>query len=367
MNSPGVHPMDIQPVIPEPQYMGASPPPRWYDPQFSKAVTILSAIVLFASVTLVVWFTIDIPKIGRVADPEKALEHMVSRIMDVEEGFKHLPAWEHALYEVTMGSDASERDQAISWYEELVEVSPDPRVELNLAILLAESGRVQEVTKKITEWTGREDPFPLFAHMLQAGYGEAHVSLESEGAFQAQLAELLPAGWFYDRLALRLAGKAGDSPLLSTVRSSADSRADAIVWRSRIFASVEIAFMIIGGAILLYWFRRRKERQLFRVGSSELPPLWAGKLGAAVLLRGGAIGAVFTLGFLFAALDFASLRVLVVPLSNVPLLFLAYIHLLKPQGLTFGEGFGLSVERDKVGNLVFAVIAVVAAGLLGNG
>ena len=159
MNSPGVHPMDIQPVIPEPQYMGASPPPRWYDPQFSKAVTILSAIVLSASVTLVVWFTIDIPKIGRVADPEKALEHMVSRIMDVEEGFKHLPAWEHALYEVTMGSDASERDQAISWYEELVAVSADPRVELNLAILLAESGRVQEVTKKITEWTGREIRF----------------------------------------------------------------------------------------------------------------------------------------------------------------------------------------------------------------
>ena len=366
MNSSDAQPMDIQPVMPEPQYVGASPPPRWYDPRFSKAVTILSAIVLSASVTLVVWFAVDIPKLGRVADAEKALEHMVSRIMDVEEGFRRLPAWEHFFYEVTMGSDTSERDQAIAWYEELVEVSADPRVDLNLAILLAESGRVQEVTKKITEWTGREDPFPLFAHILQAGYFDDHVPRQSEGELQAQLAELLPAGWFYDRLALRLAEKAGDSSLLATVRSSADSRADAIVRRSRIFASIEIAFMIFGGTILLYWFRRRGERQLFLVGPAELPPIWAGKLGAAVLLRGGAIGAVLTLGFLFAALDFASLRVLVVPLSNVPLLFLAYVHLLKPQGLTFGEGFGLSLERDKVGNLVFAVSAVVAAGLLGE-
>ncbi len=160
VNSSDAHPMDIQPVMPEPQSVGASPPPRWYDPRFSKAVTILSAIILSASVTLVVWFAVDIPKLGRVADPEKALGHMVSRMMDVEEGFRHLATWERFLYEVTMGSDASERDQAITWYEELVEVSPDPLVDLNLAILLAESGRVQEVTNKITEWTGRRGSVP---------------------------------------------------------------------------------------------------------------------------------------------------------------------------------------------------------------
>jgi len=254
VNSSDAHPLDIQPVMPEPQYVGASPPPRWYDPRFSKAVTILSAIVLSASVILVVWFAVDIPKLGRIADPEKSLEHMVSRIMDVEEGFRRLPGWEHFVYEVTMGSDTSERDQAVAWYEELVEVSPDPRGDLNLAILLAESGRVHEVRKKVTEWTSREDPFPLFAHMLQAAYLDNYVSRQSEGELQAQLAELLPAGWFYDRLALRLSEKAGDSGLLTTVRSSADLRADAVVHRSRIFASIEIGFMIVGGAILLYWF-----------------------------------------------------------------------------------------------------------------
>ena len=123
--------------------------------------------------------------------------------------------------------------------------------------------------------------------------------------------------------------------------------------------------MIFGGGILLTWFRRRG-KETFRVGRGELPPLWAGRLGAAVLLRGGAIGSLLTLGFLFAALDYASLRLFVVPLSNVPLLLLAYIHLLKPQGLTFRDGFGLTVAPGKAGRLVLAVVAVVAAGLLGE-
>jgi membrane protease YdiL (CAAX protease family) len=53
-------------------------------------------------------------------------------------------------------------------------------------------------------------------------------------------------------------------------------------------------------------------------------------------------------------------------LSNIPLLFMAYVHLLKPQGLAFGDGFGLTIERGRGGRLALAIVAVVAAGLLGE-
>lgn len=348
-----------------PVCIGAPPPPRPYDPGFLKPVTYLSAIVLLGSILLVGWFAIDMPKLARIENPERALEHMVGRLMDVEAGFAQLPEWERGLYELSMGTDADEREEAVEWYRELAEVSTDPRVSFNLSVLLAESGQVQEAETRTDQWRDREDPFPLYAHLLDAAYSQPVLSRDEEQEAQAQLAELVPAGWFYDRVAIRLAEAAGNRPLWETVNASAERRAQTVVQRYRTLAAVETGLMLAGGVILLWWFRRRN-KQLSRVSQGELPPVWAGGLGAAVLLRGGAIGAVLTLVFMFAALDYSSLRLLVVPLSNVPLLCMAYIHLLKPQGLAFIDGFGLTVDRGKAGRLAAAVVAVVAAGLLGE-
>ncbi len=350
---------------PGPPCIGAPPPPRHYDPGFSRSVTYLSALVLLTSILLVGWFAMDIPKLGRIADPERALAHMVSRLMDVEEGFAGLPEWERILYEIMMGSDAHEREQAVTWYRELSEVSSDPTVDFNLAVLLGESGRADEARIEADSWKGRDAPYPMLGQIVHAAYGTAEVSAPQEQELQAQLAELLPAGWFYDRVAGRLAKAAGNEPLLNTVQVSAERRANAMVRRSRLFAVVEAALMVSGGMILMMWIRQR-DKQALRVSQGDLPPLWAGGLGAAVLLRGGAIGALLTLGFLFAALDYSSLRLFVVPLSNVPLLLLAYVHLLRPQGLSFRDGFGLTIDRGKGRRLAMAVVAVVAAGLLGE-
>ena len=75
------------------------------------------------------------PGVERVPDAERALSHMVGRLMDQEEGLKTLPVWEQVLYDITMGSDANDRDQVIRWYRELAEESADPFVDLHLAIL----------------------------------------------------------------------------------------------------------------------------------------------------------------------------------------------------------------------------------------
>lgn len=346
--------------------IGAPPPPHPYNPSFSGAITLLSAVVLCLSIAVVAWLSFDVPRVDRVPNAERALNHMAGRLMDLEEGLKTLPVWEQFLYEATMGSNDHDREQVIQWYRELAEESSDPFVDLHLAILEGEAGRLQSVQQKVVRWGRQSEPYPFFARLLQAGYVNSPLSSADAFDLQAHLAEQPVTGWFYGRLASRIAERAGDRPLLETIGTSFRQRVEPLLWRARAFALLEFALMLAGLVILFWWLRRRKSAERFRVGSAELPPLWAGGLGAGVLLRGGAIGALLTLSFLFAAVDVASLRILVVPLSNIPLLALAYYHLFRPQRQTFVAGFGLRIEPRNLGRLGLAVLAVVAVGLVGE-
>jgi membrane protease YdiL (CAAX protease family) len=329
-------------------------------------ITVLSAVVLCLSIIVVAWLSFDVPRIERVPDAERALSHMVSRLMDLEMGLNRMPVWERFLYETTMGNSDHDREQAIQWYRELAEESSDPFVELHWAILEGEAGRLRDVQQKIARWERQSQPYPFFARLLQAGYVSSRLSPSDAFDLQAHLAEQPVRGWFYSRLASRIAERAGDRPLLETIEISFLQRVEPLLWRARAFALLELALMTAGLLIMLRWLRRGTRGERFLVGSAELPPLWAGSLGVGVLLRGGAIGALLTLSFLFAAVDLASLRILIVPLSNIPLLALAYYHLFRPQRQTFVAGFGLRIEPRHLGRLGLAVLAVVAVGLFGE-
>jgi len=323
-------------------------------------------VVLCASIAVVAWLSFDVPRVDRVPDAERALSHMVGRLMDLEAGLKTLPIWEQFLYEMTMGSDANDRAQAIDWYRELAEESPDPFVDLHLAILEGEAGRIAEVQHKVARWVRQSEPYPVFARFLQAGYIDSPVAPAYAFDLQAHLAEQPLSGWFYSSLATHIAERSGDRPLLKTLEASSQQRTAALLWRSRAFAVLELTLMVVGLIVLGWWLRRNRRTAIFRVGSAELPPLWPGRLGAGVMLRGGAVGALLTVAFLYMAIDYPSLRMVAVPLSNLPLLALAYYHLLRPQRQTFWSGFGLRIEPGHLGQLGLAVLAVVAAGLVGE-
>jgi len=126
--------------------------------------------------------------------------------------------------------------------------------------------------------------------------------------------------------------------------------------------------MAVGTVVcVLLWFRRNEPSSFVRLHEPGVPPPWPGGIGAAVLLRGGAIGSMITALFLlYAPPDNVSLRALAIPVANVPLLLLAYRHLFRPSGMTFNEGFGLKIGWVRAGRLVTAVLAVVAAGLWGE-
>ena len=293
---------------------------------------------------------------------------MVSRTMDVQEGLKRAPQWEQQLMAWTSGDNETERAYEVEWYQELAEISEDPLVPLQLAILQAEAGRVSQALLSAHEWASAEDPLPQYADLVIAAYGEGPVHYADRYILlQAKAAEVLPVGWFYDRLAERLARRANDTALVARIQKQAAVRVDRqFVWSHRL-TLIQLGAMAVGTvACVLFWFRRN-EPCLLRLHEPGVPPPWPGGVGAAVLLRGGAMGAMLTALFLmYAPPENVSLRALVIPMTNVPVLLLAYRHLFRPSGMTFDEGFGLEVGWARVGRLVAVVLAVVAAGLWGE-
>jgi membrane protease YdiL (CAAX protease family) len=332
-------------------------------------VTLLSALFLMVDLASVVWLSASTPKLDRIESPEQALSLMVSRTMDVQEGLKRAPQWEQRLFAWTSGDTQTERAHEIEWYQELAEISEDPLVPLQLAILQAEAGHASQALLSALDWAGAEDPLPQFADLVMAAYGEGPVhDADRYVLWQAEVAEVLPSGWFYDRLAERLAGRANDAALVARIQEQAAVRVDRQFARSHRLTLVELGAMAVGTLVcVLLWFRRNAPASFIRLHEPGVPPPWPGGIGAAVLLRGGAIGAMITAVFLlYAPPDNASLRALAIPLTNVPLLLLAYHYLFRPSGMTFDAGFGLEIGWARAGRLAMAVLAVVAAGLWGG-
>jgi membrane protease YdiL (CAAX protease family) len=338
-----------------------------YDPHFSPVLTILSALVLCAAILVFGWLSISLPRLDRVLSPERALALMVSRTMDLEDAFGRASAWERQFYELTMGSRANELFQAIAWYHELADYSSDPLIELRLAILESEAGLLDQVRKTTTQWESLAEPFPSFARLMRAGYLEPRLDHDDEMALQAELAELLPVGWFYDRLAINLAARADDRVLLSSASEASARRTNRLLWRTRTIVVIELTLILIGVlALLMILQGERGSRNLPRVGMAPLPPRWPARVGAVVMIRGGAIGALLALSLLFIEMDNLLLRVVALPVTNLPLLLLAHRHLLKPARLGFRQGLGLWPSPGGWSQLGLAVPVVVTVGLVGE-
>ncbi len=347
----------------------APPAVGQFQGQFSPLVSWLAAVFLVASFASVMVMAAAVPKLDRIESPERALSLMVGRSMEVQEGLKHVPAWERQALAWLSGDGTAEQASAIEWYRELEAHSDDPLVPFQLAILQAEAGQTSQALLSAHQWNDREDPFPRLADLIRAAYSEEPPpDRETAEALQADLVDLLPAGWFHDRAAVKIAQRAGDVELSARLQEQSAARADRLYARSRRLTVFELAAMLLGTVLLfVIWRARSAGRNPIRLHEPGVPPPWPGRVGSAVLLRGGAIGAVvMAVCLAYMPPENASLRALAIPMTNVPLLALAYYHLFRPAGMTFEEGFGLSLPWAHFGRLLAAVLAIVAAGLWGE-
>ncbi|HMS85457.1 MAG TPA: type II CAAX endopeptidase family protein [Nitrospira sp.] len=324
--------------------------------------------ILLASLTGILWLSLTVPKLQRFDEPDRALDVMVSRMMQAQDGLHHAPAWQQWVAKWTMDNQDEASRQAIRWYRELIAITDDPLAKLRLAILLGESKHAAEALAEAQGWQGRGASAESFRQLIVAAYGSAPLSKAQETEFQAMLAETLPIGWFYDHLAARLAQRTGNHALLTTVEAQRQMKEEQVQQWIRPLMMGELACLALGSVILLGILRLKSQRaKVLRLHSPGVPPPWSGGTAAAVILRGGALGALLTIIFLsIPTFNQGSLRALAIPLANLPLLAIAYVHLLKPAGLNFWQGFGLRIDRRDFGRLVCAILAVVAAALLGE-
>ena len=357
-------PMDSVPVTVERQDIGAPEPagrPR------VALVTILAALVLLAFIAMMVWLQYSGSRVEGVEEPERALALIVGRTMDIDAAVERAPTWERFVYRVLSTDPKDDLDEALRWYEELARESFDPSVDLHLAILEGESGRMDSVQRRTEEWRRRPDPLPSFAVLVGAAYLDDELADDAVPSIAGALAELLEPGWFRDRIATRLAVRVGDRDLLAATTAAQEARSTRLLARTRATLAVEVVLIVVALVLLVRVAVRR--RAFDRISIVVLPPAWRGRDGIRVLIWGGAIGALLLFGSSFMP-ERPYLRVLLgatTNLSFVPLIFLAWLFLVRPSGQTLREGFGLVPTSDGARRLVLVILTLLALGQLGEG
>ena len=334
-------------------------------------LTILSAVVLVLFLAFMAWLQYGGSRVEEMVEPERALALIVGRTMDLDEGIERGPAWERAVYRLLLSDHASDVAEALGWYEELAAASFDPAVDLHLAILEGESGRPASVRRRVDEWARRPDPMPALARLVAAAYLPESLDTGDAAILDDEtLAEVLEPGWFRDRIAVRLAVRPGDAELLDRANASQAARSRPLLNRSRAMIVVELVLLVAGGLVLVRLVLRGD--RLARIGAVVLPPPWRGRVGAGVLIRGGALGAITLVAlyfFTFTGSDRPFARVALGVATNaafLPVLLLARRRLLEPSGVPFAEGLGLMPAAGGMRRLLFVFLAVLSLGQLGG-
>jgi CAAX protease family protein len=297
-------------------------------------------------------------RVESVGEPDRALALIVERTMDLDDALAAASPLERRLYALTLTDGGGSLAQAVEWYEELSESSAgDIFVDVRLAILRAEAGRLADVQETVGDWQARGEA--RAAEVIGAAYLAA--PLEPGWPARQAVDRLVDAGWFHDRLAVRLAPRIGDDAWLAETREAAHGRTQPLLQLIRTFAVIEVLLLALGVAAALSILIARRRT----VASAPLPPPWRGRDGFVVMIRGGAGGVVVTVVLLTLAgwthRGAALLEGLSLPLVYVPVLLLAGRRLLAPAGLGFAGGFGL---RPRPGGwLPLARMAAILAGL----
>ena len=356
-------PMDSVPAAVERQDIGAPEPRR---PLLVWFVTTLAGLVLLSFIAVMAWLQLTGSRVDGIEEPERALALIVGRTMDIDEAVVRAPAWERFVYRVLSSDPAEDVAEGLRWYEELARESAHPGIDLHLAVLEAESGRIDSLRRRTEEWTRRVDPLPVFALLIGAAYLDEDVEADIGSNVEEALAEALEPGWFRDRVATRLATRVGDPDLLAAATAAQAERSGRLLARMRATVAVELVLIVVGVVLLVRVAVRR--RAFDRVGGAVLPPPWRGRTGVLVLVWGGAIGSVIILASSFLP-DRAYSRVLIGATTNLsfaPLIFLAWLFLVRPSGLRLTESFGLAPAAAGARRLVLVILTLLALGQLGE-
>ncbi|HSL52380.1 MAG TPA: type II CAAX endopeptidase family protein [Candidatus Deferrimicrobiaceae bacterium] len=212
--------------------------------------------------------------------PEESLERLVSREMDFHEVTDEMPAWELRLYELT-GAEPETLEDAIVRFDELDEDQRSARGELNLVVLLGESGQLERAAAMIEALEATDTAATEYARWLDAAYLDAPPAEEAT-AMAEEIRRELPRDWFTDTLVRRIATRVDDPALEADSEATIEARGRALLARVRVLTAAAGAMLL--AALVLLWRLPRSPRGA-RVADAPLPPQWRGADGLGLFFR----------------------------------------------------------------------------------
>jgi membrane protease YdiL (CAAX protease family) len=333
----------------------------------STFLTVISTIFLLASIGMIAWSFSSLSPLDRVTAPERSLERLTSRAMELEYALTQVSQGERLLYRILSGNDNTLM-RAIREYEELADFSSNPLVDLYLAILEVEAGHREKVAKRIQAWKNQPAPLPLFREFIQSAYFVGTNSLPDVETLQAHLAEEVSDNWFYSRLAIQMAKKGGDTSFVLVTERHLDDRVHQLLWSNRLLILLEVSGSLLGVLLILVLIRKtfRQQPGRLRIGQATLPPPWTGNDGFAVLVRGGAVTTFLLFSLSFLELDSHAMVFVSIAILYCPILIFTYFHLLLPHDVTVIHAFGLRMTLGRIQRFLSVIFVLLAAGLIGD-
>ena len=277
-------------------------------------------------------------RLDSVDDPPRALALIVERTMDLDDALRRASRWERRFYELTVSDGRNELEEAIAWYEEVADAVPgESGVQVRLAVLYGEAGRIDEVLETVDRWRARGEG--LWADTMAAAYLDAPLDGRVE-VLRATVARMVEPGWFRDRLLLRLADRTGDTRSRAALITAAEIRTAPLLRRVRALTAAELSLLVLGLGGLVFVLRGRP----LRVDSALVPGTWRLRDGLVVLLRGAGAGVVVLIGVYalgrWRGPNDALLSTVSMPLMYAPMLWLARRRLFAPAGVGLARGLG---------------------------
>ncbi|WNM59908.1 CPBP family intramembrane glutamic endopeptidase [Candidatus Nitrospira allomarina] len=258
--------------------------------QFSGWLTGLCLLFCAGGLGLLFW-AVTLSDDVRLASPaSRDLERIASRMLGFESRLPELSSFEQVMYHLG-GQDGETLGQIQLWYEERVDDQSSPLDKLYLGMLYGEAGLTDQFKQFVMSWSMEHNSPALFRRLLEVGYGQSQTSPAEYVFLQAQLAEEVPANWFYFHLARRIAVQAGDQDLQENLQLQEYQLTDPPLWRWRVLLMGEV--VVIGFGVVFFLrlgfvrLKGRSSQSQTDFAAWRIP--WTFREGIAVLARGGAL------------------------------------------------------------------------------
>lgn len=218
--------------------------------------------------------------LANLQQPEESLARLVSREMDFRAALDRAPHWEKRFYEIT-GSDPETLDDAIARFDEIDEEQRSARTDLNLTVLLGETGLLERAANLVETLEGGEGTAAQYGRWLEAAYLDAP-GPEEGAALAEEIRRELPRDWFTDTLVRRIATRVDDQALETEAETAVAQRGRAMLMRVRALSGASGILFVLGAVVL--WRLTRRPRGA-RIAEAPLPPRWRGLDGFGLFFR----------------------------------------------------------------------------------